>query len=59
VPDDDSGDRDFLTRSDISRRTGVSLSTVDRWIRTGALPSVKRGGTRRVSRADLNQFLAA
>lgn len=59
VPDDDSSDRDFLTRSDISRRTGTSLSTIDRWIRTGALPSVKRGRTRRVSRADLNQFLAA
>jgi excisionase family DNA binding protein len=59
VPDDDSSDRDFFTRSDISRRTGSSLSTVDRWIRTGALPSVKRGRTRRVSRADLNQFLAA
>ena len=60
VPDDDSSDnRDFLTRNDISRRTGTSLSTVDRWIRIGALPSVKRGRTRRVSRADLNQFLAA
>jgi len=59
VPDDDSNARDFFTRNDISRRTGTSLSTVDRWIRTGALPSVKRGRTRRVSRADLNQFLAA
>lgn len=59
VPDDDDSDRDYLTRNDISRRTGTSLSTVDRWIATGALPSVKRGRTRRVNRVDLDQFLAA
>ena len=59
MPEDDSSDRDYLTRSDVSRRTGTSLSTVDRWIAAGALPSVKRGRTRRVNRADLDQFLAA
>lgn len=57
--DDGSRERDYLTRSDIRQRTGASLSTVDRWIRTGQLPSVKRGRTRRVSREDLVRFLAA
>lgn len=50
---------DFLSRADISHTTGVSLSTVDRWVRSGALPSAKHGRTRRVSRQALDQFLTA
>ena len=56
---DGDDDRDYLTRSDVHRRTGTSLSTVDRWIRTGALPSTKHGRIRRVAQADLERFLSA
>jgi excisionase family DNA binding protein len=58
-PDDDLHDRIFLTRADVQRLTGVSLATVDRWLRSGDLPSVKQGRVRRIARTDLNQFLAA
>jgi excisionase family DNA binding protein len=59
VVQDDSNERDFLTRQDIKRRTGTSLSTIDRWIRNGELPSSKHGRVRRINRTDLDQFLTA
>lgn len=57
--DDELDARDFLTRGDVCRRTGASLSTVDRWIGSGQLPSSKHGRIRRVGRGDLERFLAA
>jgi excisionase family DNA binding protein len=56
--DDDRHERDYLTRDDIRQRTGASLRTVDRWIASGKLASCKRGGIRRVARADLDRFLS-
>lgn len=53
------GERDYLTRIDVHRLTGASLSTVDRWIASGQLPSTRRGRVRRVSRVDLDRFLGA
>jgi excisionase family DNA binding protein len=57
--DDDLHDRPFLSRADVHRLAGVSLATVDRWLRSGRLPSVKQGHIRRIARTDLNHFLAA
>jgi excisionase family DNA binding protein len=60
VPSDDGlHERAFLSRNDVSRTTGASLATVDRWIGRGDLPSSKHGRTRRVARTDLERFLAA
>ena len=59
VPDDDWHERDFLSRHDVSRCAGVSLKTVDRWIASGELRSCRRGGLRRIARADLDCFLQA
>ena len=57
--DDDLDARDFLTRKDICRLAGVSLSTVKRWLQSGDLPSTQHGRIRRVVRADLDRFLSA
>jgi excisionase family DNA binding protein len=57
--DDVRDDLAYLSRGEIARRVGVSLSTVDRWIKSGSLPSTKRGRMRRVSRTELEYFLAA
>lgn len=57
--DDDLHDRDFLSRNDIRRLTGASLSSIDRWIASGDLPSTKHGRLRRVARADLEEFIRA
>jgi len=53
----DPDDRKYLTRAEISRAAHVSLSTVDRWIAGGGLPSSLHGRTRRVARDDLDCFL--
>lgn len=52
-------DREFLSRRDVQRLTGVSLATVDRWIKSGELPSVKRGRVRRIERSALHAFQRA
>jgi len=52
-------DREFLSRDDIRRLSGVSLATVDRWLSSGQLPSRRHGRTRRITRADLDRFLSA
>jgi len=57
--DDDLDARDFLTRRDICRLAGVSLSTVKRWLQSGDLPSTQHGRIRRVARVDLDRFLSA
>ena len=44
----------FLSRKDIARRFGVSLSTVTRWARTGLIRAVRTpGGHYRYPAADL------
>jgi excisionase family DNA binding protein len=58
-PDDGLNDRSHLSRTDVQRLSGASLSTVDRWISSGSLRSVKHGRTRRVARTDLDEFLRA
>lgn len=57
--EDGSRGREYLTRSDIRQLTGASLSTIDRWISSGKLPSSRQGRVRRVARADLDLYLAA
>ena len=39
-----SADPEFLSRGDVARLFGVSLSTVTRWARTGLLPTVRTPG---------------
>jgi hypothetical protein len=46
--DDDLHDRPFLSRADVHRLAGISLATVDRWLRSGRLPSVKQCHIRRI-----------
>ena len=50
-------DREYLTREDVARIAQTSTRTVDRWIRDDKLPSTRHGRTRRVARADLDDFL--
>ncbi len=51
-----SMDREYLTRTDVATMTGVHTRTVDRWVADG-LHSSKIGGARRISRADLKDFI--
>jgi excisionase family DNA binding protein len=39
-----SGEPEFLSRSQVARLFGVSVSTVTRWARTGLLPAVRTPG---------------
>lgn len=48
----------FLSAREIAQRLGCSVRTVRRWIAEGTLPSVRIGGLRRVSVADLDRFLS-
>lgn len=47
-----SADAEFLSRSEVARLFGVSLSTVTRWARTGLLPTVRTPGGHYRYRAD-------
>lgn len=38
---------------------GVSRSSVYRWLRSGQLKSVKLGGSRRISRSDIEDFISS
>lgn len=47
----------LLTPSEVAKRLGVTLRTVQRWIAEGELPSYKLGKVRRVSEKQLEEFL--
>ena len=52
----ESTDPEFLSRGDVARLFGVSLSTVTRWARTGLLPTVRTpGGHYRYRAEDMRQ----
>jgi excisionase family DNA binding protein len=46
------GDRGFLSRGEVARLFGVSVSTVTRWARTGLLKAVRTPGGHYRFRAD-------
>jgi excisionase family DNA binding protein len=49
---------EFLSRKDVARLFGVSLSTVTRWARTGWVQAIRTpGGHYRYRAADLNPAL--
>ena len=48
----------FYTSDEIAEALGVSLRTVRRWIKSGALPVHRIGGLVRISEADFAAFLA-
>jgi len=48
----------YLSAAEVARQLGISLRTVRRWISSGALPSTRIGGTRRVAIADLEDALS-
>jgi len=47
----------LLTPSEVAKRLGVTLRTVQRWIAEGELPSYKLGKVRRISEEQLEEFL--
>jgi len=47
----------LLTVGELARQLSVSQATAYRWIASGAIPSVKIAGCRRVARADLEAFV--
>jgi len=49
---------EYLSAAEVARQLGISLRTVRRWISSGALPSTRIGGTRRVAIADLEDALS-
>ena len=60
LPDQSDSPPMVMRAGDAARYLGVSLSSVHRWTRTGALPSLRTPGhQRRFSPADLDKFLAA
>jgi excisionase family DNA binding protein len=50
----------FIGAAEAARRAGVEQATVRHWIKSGALPAVKREGLRgwKIKPADLEAFLA-
>lgn len=52
VPSPAAGDRAFLSRGEVARLFGVSVSTVTRWARTGLLKAVRTPGGHYRFRAD-------
>lgn len=52
----------LLTLNEVAERLRVSRSAVERWVRSGELPSYKLGegrtAPRRVSEGDLSSFVA-
>ena len=48
----------YLSAAQVAHHLGISLRTVRRWISSGALPSTRIGGTRRVAIADLEGALS-
>lgn len=49
---DPAGDRAFLSRGEVAKLFGVSVSTVTRWARTGLLKAVRTPGGHYRFRAD-------
>lgn len=49
--------KDLLTKKDVMKRLHVSLSTVDRWMRTGALKAFGVEGRVYFKRADVEAML--
>lgn len=47
----------FLTPQEVSDLLRVSVQTVRRWIKEGALPAYKVGRAWRIRRADLDRWL--
>lgn len=52
-----SADAQMLTLEEVAEEISVSLSSVECWVRTKALASFKKGRTRRVARAALDEFI--
>ena len=48
-----------LTVMDIQKLLGVSRPTVDKWIKSGGLPTIRIGKFIRVSEEDLQSWLEA
>ena len=52
MPSDDSGE--YVTLVDAAQMAGISLATLDRWVREGRIPSeVNAEGARLVLKAEL------
>lgn len=49
-------DRITLTRIEAAQFLGIGLSTLDRWIKNDAIPSVRIEGTRLFNYAELQEF---
>jgi excisionase family DNA binding protein len=49
----------LLTVEEVSRRLGVHMDTIRRWIRRGELPAISLGGSTgyRIAKADLEHFI--
>ena len=49
----------LLTVEEVSRRLGVHMDTIRRWIRRGELPAISLGGSTgyRIAKADLDHFI--
>lgn len=50
-------DHDYLTPREVAEVLRVDVSTVHRWAKTGAIESVRIGGTVRILRATLAALL--
>ena len=55
----DDNETEFFTIAQVAEFIGVSERTVQRWIRSGAVPVHRFGRLVRISDADISAFLAA
>lgn len=60
-PEDDPviPEREHLSPAEVAALTGMSISTVRRYLDSHELPSIKVGRLRRIARADLTTFMEA
>lgn len=47
----------WLSRSEAAARAGVDITTVDRWMKKGALGKYRSGRRVRVNREELDEYL--
>jgi excisionase family DNA binding protein len=50
---------EYLRAAEIARHTGLSLRTIRRRLSDGSIPSIKFGGSRLVTRANLERLSCA
>ena len=53
----DKDERDFYTRKEVADRVGVSVRTIDNWIKKGLFEAYRLGGRIRIKKSAWDSFI--